>query len=90
MEEKMLSESWTALCHDSHQRTNLFRGLSRIILSLAQSPLPHIGSLAIDDRGILSLKNRALTLRLQHLENESVPTNIDRNLTYSATEGLPI
>src|SRR5580700_2489332 len=67
---KMLSESWEKLRHNQNRRTNLFRDLSRIILSLAQLPLPRIGSLTIDDRGILTLSNRPLTLRLHHLENE--------------------
>ncbi|RDL30741.1 Uncharacterized protein BP5553_10086 [Venustampulla echinocandica] len=83
---KMLSESWEQLRHDYDRRTNLFRSLSRIILSLAQLPLPRIGSLTIDDRGVLALSNRPLTLRLHHLENEGVKTNIDRDLTYSTTE----
>lgn len=85
-EGKMLSESWEELRHNQDRRANLFKGLSRIILSLAQSPLPRIGSLTIDDRGILTLSNRPLTLRLHHLENEGVPTNIEKNLTYSTTE----
>ena len=83
---KMLSESWEELRHDKNRRLNLFSDLSRIILSLAQSPLPRIGSLTIDKHGILSLRSRPLTLRLQHLENEGIPTNIDRSLTYSTTD----
>jgi len=83
---KMLSESWEELRHDKNRRLNMFRDLSRIILSLAQSPLPRIGSLTIDKDGILCLLNRPLTLRLQHLENEGIPTNIDRSLTYSTTD----
>jgi len=37
-------------------------------------------------RGILTLSNRPLTLRLHHLENEGVQTNINRDLIYSTTE----
>jgi hypothetical protein len=85
-EGKMLSESWEELRQDRARRETLFRGLSRILISLAQSPFPRIGSLTIDNQGVLSLTNRPLTLRLQHLENEGVPTNIDRNLTYSTTD----
>lgn len=83
---KMLSESWEEQQHDKNRRFNLFSDLSRIMLSLAQSPLPCIGSLTIDKRGVLCLLNRPLTLRLQHLENEGIPTNIDRNLIYSTTD----
>jgi hypothetical protein len=81
---KMLSESWEELRHNKNLRLNLFSDLSRIMLSLAQSPLPRIGSLTIDKHGVLL--NRPLTLRLQHLENEGIPTNIDRTLTYSTTD----
>lgn len=61
---RMLSESWEELRHDKNRRLNLFSDLSRIILSLAQLPLPRIGSLTIDKHGVLCLLNRPLTLRL--------------------------
>lgn len=83
---KILSESWEELHHDKTRRFNLFSDLSRIMLSLAQSPLPRIGSLTIDQHGVLCLLNRPVTLRLQHLENEGIPTNIERSLTYSTTD----
>ncbi|KAE8397162.1 hypothetical protein BDV37DRAFT_289659 [Aspergillus pseudonomiae] len=82
----MLSESWDKLRHDQKRSTNLFRGLSQIILSLAQSPFDRIGSLTIDNQGFIKHTNRPLTLRLHHLENESVPTNMDRDLTYSTSD----
>ncbi|PWY76533.1 hypothetical protein BO83DRAFT_407009 [Aspergillus eucalypticola CBS 122712] len=82
----MLSESWDRLRHDRKRRANLFRGLSQIILSLAQFPFDRIGSLTIDNQGIVKLTNRPLTLRLHHLENESVPTNMDRDLVYSTSD----
>ncbi|PWY68987.1 hypothetical protein BO94DRAFT_560856 [Aspergillus sclerotioniger CBS 115572] len=82
----MLSESWEALRHDTRRRDNLFKGLSRIILSLAQIPFTQIGSLTLDNNGVIKLTNRPLTLRLQHLENESIPTSIGRDLTYSTTD----
>ncbi|PYH36026.1 uncharacterized protein BO87DRAFT_433019 [Aspergillus neoniger CBS 115656] len=82
----MLSESWHKLRHDHKRRTNLFRGLSRIILSLAQSPFNCIGSLTMNNQGNIKLTNRPLTLRLHQLENESIPTNIGRDLTYSTCD----
>ncbi|RDW68765.1 uncharacterized protein DSM5745_08525 [Aspergillus mulundensis] len=82
----MLSESWDKLRHDRARRTNLFRGLSRIILSFAQFPFDRIGSLTLNDQGIITLTNRPLTLRLHHIENEAVPTDIDRDLTYSTSD----
>lgn len=82
----MLSESWEEKRHNKSQRTNLFRDLSRIMLSLGRIPLPRIGSFTLDDQGVLSLTNRPLTLRLQDPENEGVPTNIARNDTYTTAE----
>ncbi|BCR96230.1 uncharacterized protein AKAW2_21169A [Aspergillus luchuensis] len=82
----MLSETWDRLRHDRKRRANLFRGLSQIILSLAQFPFDRIGSLTIDNHGIVKLTNRPLTLRLHHLENESVPTDMDRDLVYSTSD----
>ncbi|KAJ8059608.1 hypothetical protein OCU04_011263 [Sclerotinia nivalis] len=82
----MLSETWNEFRHCEVRKTNLFRDLSRIMLSLSQSPLPRIESWTLDSNGILQLSNRPLTLRLQQLENEGISTNIDRSLTYSATD----
>lgn len=83
----MLSETWDEFQHDQDRKVNLFRDLSRVILSLSQIPQPRIGSWTLNSNGILQLTNRPLTLRLQQLENEGIPTNIDRSLTYSATDG---
>lgn len=83
---KMLSESWKELRFDKTRRNNLFKGLSNIILSLGRIPLPRIGSFTINNEGFVSLTNRPLTLLLQQLENERIPTNIDRHLTYSTVE----
>ncbi|TPX21579.1 hypothetical protein DIZ76_015538 [Coccidioides immitis] len=85
-EGDMLSKSWEAHRSDPYRRTNLFRDLSRIILLLSRIPLPHIASLTIDDDGVLSLTNRPLSVVLQKLENECIPTGIARNLTYNATD----
>ena len=82
----MLSESWERSRHDRTRRRNLFKGLSKIILSLARLPFEQIGSLTIDNQSVIQLKNRPLTLRLQHLENQSVPTSIDKDLTYRSTD----
>ncbi|RDL34710.1 Uncharacterized protein BP5553_07838 [Venustampulla echinocandica] len=85
-EGTMLSESWETQRHDLDRRTNLFRDLSRIILSLNRLPFPRIGSLTIDDRGVIDLINRPLTCELQQLENLDIPTDIPRDQTYSTTD----
>lgn len=56
------------------------------MLSLGRIPLLRIGSFALDDQGLLSLTNRPLTLRLQVLENEGVPTNIARTDSYTTAD----
>ncbi|KAH8710096.1 hypothetical protein GQ44DRAFT_626978, partial [Phaeosphaeriaceae sp. PMI808] len=85
-EGEMLSQSWDSLRHDQDQRANLFTSLSRIILSLARIHFQRIGSLTIDNNGVLSLTNRPLTCTLQQLENCGIPTNIPRHLTYATTD----
>ncbi|KFZ24267.1 hypothetical protein V502_01259 [Pseudogymnoascus sp. VKM F-4520 (FW-2644)] len=82
----MLSQSWQAHRHNSDKRSNLFHGLARIMFSLGKPRLPRIGSFTLDNRGIISLTNRPLTLRLQALENEGIDTDIRMDYTYSAVD----
>ena len=88
-EAEMLSNTWTNLCQSQDLRVNLFRDLSRIILSLSQLPLPRIGAWTIDERGVLTLANRPLTHQFQSLENEGIPT-IARTLTYTTADAYYI
>lgn len=76
---QMLSETWNKSPRLPDRTANLYRGLSRIMLSLSQHPLPRIVSWMIDSNGVLHLSNRPLTLRLRQLENAGIPTNIDRD-----------
>ncbi|KAI9747918.1 MAG: hypothetical protein M4579_007357 [Chaenotheca gracillima] len=82
----MLSETWEEQRHNKSRRANLFKDLSRIILSLGRTPLPRLGSFTVNDRGILSLTNRPLTMELHRMENEGIPIDIPRDVTYSTTE----
>ena len=84
----LLSEHWAGQnqSRNEQQRTNFFRDLSRIMLNLACIPFHRIGSLILDHQGIVQLENRPLNFRLQQLENKGVPTNIDRDRTFSNTE----
>ncbi|EEP77962.1 predicted protein [Uncinocarpus reesii 1704] len=79
---QLLSSVWPDARHDEELRHNFFKSLSRIILSLGRTPLPRIGSFTLSNDGVLSLTNRPLTLRLPALENEGIPTDIPRDLTY--------
>ncbi|KFY17973.1 hypothetical protein V492_00223 [Pseudogymnoascus sp. VKM F-4246] len=71
---------------DSKLQNNLFRDLSRIILSISRIALPRIGSFVIDNNGFLSLTNRPLSIEIQTLENEEVSTNIRRDYTYTTVD----
>ena len=84
----LLSEHWACQDpqRDRQRRAKFFRDLSRVILSLARVPFPRIGSLLLDHQGIVRLENRPLNFRLQQLENKGVPTDIDRDMTYSSIE----
>jgi hypothetical protein len=81
-----LHKSWEDHRHDKSYRSRLFRGLARISLSLNENPLPRIGSLILDSRGLITLSNRSLTLYLQMLENEGIPSGIPRQRTYTSVE----
>lgn len=83
---KMLSDTWENGRHDRDLRTNLFRGLSRIMLALTRTPLQRIGSFIVDDTGHLRLGNRPLTLQMPILENERIPVDIPRHTTYSRAD----
>ncbi|KAM5449394.1 hypothetical protein MaudCBS49596_004875 [Microsporum audouinii] len=82
-EGQMLSKTWPGNYGNTALRTNLFRGLAKIMLSLAKVTLPRIGSFTIDRNGYLTLANRPLSLVMGQLENENIPTDIPRGATYS-------
>lgn len=86
----MLSNTWKEGQHDLKLRINLLRDLSRIFLSLCRLPLPRIGSFIIDDGGFLCLANRPLSVEIQQLENEKIPTDIPRDYTYSTVDSYVI
>ena len=79
----VLSETWKACPDDLRKRQNLMRGLSRIVLSLARTSLPRIGSLRFNDDGSVSLSNRPILSANLILENDGAPKMLER--TYSCT-----
>ncbi|KAJ5106263.1 hypothetical protein N7456_002938 [Penicillium angulare] len=83
---KMLSKTWEEGRHDAHLRKNLFHGLSRALVQLAQIPIPRIGSFILDDQGYLRLANRPLSLEIHQSENEGLPIDIPRQITYESTD----
>ncbi|EEQ86121.1 uncharacterized protein BDCG_09390 [Blastomyces dermatitidis ER-3] len=87
---KMLSHTWIEKQDDMKLRSNLYHDLSRIFLRLANTPLPKIGSFVIDNNGFLRLTNRPLSLGIQELENEEIPTGMPRDYTYSTVDSYVV
>lgn len=56
------------------------------MLSLAKVQFPRIGSLTINNHGVISLTNRPLANTLQQLDNCEIPTNIARDKTYTTAD----
>lgn len=81
---RMLSETWQTRRDDQHRRQRLFRGLSRILVSLARVPQPRIGSFRFGADGTVTLTNRPLLCNVAILENDGAPRAIDE--TYSCVE----
>ncbi|PGH13212.1 hypothetical protein AJ79_03770 [Helicocarpus griseus UAMH5409] len=84
---EMLSRTFSPP-HTDVQRDNLYRSMSKIMLSLAKIPQPRIGSWLIDDNGLISLTNRPMFCELHQLENWSISTDIPRTMTYTSTDSL--
>ncbi|KKK18500.1 hypothetical protein ARAM_007010 [Aspergillus rambellii] len=78
--------AWSAKQNDIKLRENLFRDLSRILLRISRIPLPRIGSFIIDSDGFLCLSNRPLSIEIENLENEKIPTHIPCCYTYSTVD----
>jgi hypothetical protein len=74
----MLSTTWNEHRHDERRQTNLYRGLAKIMLSMAKVPNPRIGSWTIDDSGVISLTNRPLSDLTMFWNRNKVPTDIPR------------
>lgn len=82
----MLDISWKEHMEDPVRRENLFKGLTRITLSLARVPLPRIGSFTFRYDGSIALSNRPLTSTLAIMESYGVPRAIRQNRTYESVE----
>ena len=86
----MLLHTWNERHQERDFRKNLFQGLSRILLNIARVPLPRIGSFTVNDDGSLLLANRPLSVVVQQLENEQIPVDIPRHLTYTSVDSYVI
>jgi len=84
----MLSNTWNQHREDPVRRQNLFRGMARIILSLASISQPRIGSFRFHNDGTITLTNRPLSCAMIILENDCAPRMIQENDTYTCTEAF--
>ncbi|POR34351.1 Uncharacterized protein TPAR_05431 [Tolypocladium paradoxum] len=85
---QMLSDTFDTYREDEAQRQRLFRGMSRIMLSLARIPQAHIGSFQFNDNGTVTLTNRPLSCSMMILENDGATRAIQRNDTFSCTDAF--
>ncbi|KAK3933748.1 hypothetical protein QBC46DRAFT_401354 [Diplogelasinospora grovesii] len=83
---QMLSKTWDKERGDPARRQRLFRGMARLMLSLARIPQPRIGSFRFHDDGTITLTNRPLNCSIMLLENDGTPRTIQRDDTYQCTE----
>lgn len=82
----MLSSTWEEMRHDKVRRTNIYADISRVMLSISRQTFPRIGSLTIDQYGVVKLANRPLTCSIHQLENDQVSSDIPRDRTYAETD----
>ncbi|RSL67600.1 hypothetical protein CEP51_012642 [Fusarium floridanum] len=84
---KMLSLTWEQHLNDVDRRTRLFRGMTRIMLSLARLPHSRIGSFKFNTHdGSVSLSNRPLTSTMMIFENSGTPRTIEPFQLYQSTD----
>ncbi|KAK4044666.1 hypothetical protein C8A01DRAFT_42574 [Parachaetomium inaequale] len=83
---RMLSDTWAARRHDQARRRTLFRGMARVILSLARVPQFRIGSFRFCTDGTVTLTNRPLPCCVAILENDGAPRTMPQDETYACTE----
>lgn len=81
-----LAQSWSSQA-DPVKRENLFRGISRLILSLAKVPLDRIGSFTFNpDNETISLTNRPLVCDHVIIENDGAERAMDADQTYETVD----
>ncbi|KAL2174969.1 uncharacterized protein P884DRAFT_207378 [Thermothelomyces heterothallicus CBS 202.75] len=85
---QMLSETWDKYRDDPARRQRLFRGMSKIMLSLARLPQMQIGSFQFNGDGTLMLRNRPLICSMILLENDGAPRTMQMSDTYKCTDAF--
>ncbi|KAI1159765.1 hypothetical protein F5B18DRAFT_664322 [Nemania serpens] len=85
---QMLSDTLNLHREDEARRQRLFRGMSRIIISLARVPQAHIGSFQFNDSGTVTLSNRPLSCSMMIAENDGAARTLPRNSTINCTDAF--
>lgn len=86
---KMLSMTWARHMNDPDRRSRLYRGMARIMLSLARLPQPRIGSFRFNPNdGTVTLTNRPLTCTTMIFENSGTPRTIQPHQLYQNTDSF--
>jgi len=85
---RMLSDTFDMYREDEARRQRLFRGISRILLSLARIPQARIGSFRFNNNGTVTLANRPLSCSTMILENDGATRTIQRNDTFNCTDAF--
>lgn len=83
---QMLSATWDQHRHDPHRRTQLFRGIARVMLSLTRLPQPRIGSFRFNpSNNSITLNNRPLISTTILFENSGTPRTIPPHQLYHSS-----
>jgi hypothetical protein len=83
---RTLTETFNIDQGNEDQRSRLFTGISRILLSLARVPQPRIGSFRFNQDGTVELANRPLSCSMMMLENDDASRTIQKDETFSCTD----
>lgn len=83
---RMLSDTFGMYREEEARRQRLFRGMSRIILSLARIPQQRIGSFRFNNDGTVTLTNRPLCCSTMILENDGAARTMQPDETVSCTD----
>ncbi|KAH0292701.1 hypothetical protein KCU62_g2027, partial [Aureobasidium sp. EXF-3399] len=73
---------------DPERRRNLYHGLAKILLRLANVPLARIGSWTMDNDGDISLTNRPIFDLQISWNRHAIPTEVSRNTTYTSAASV--
>jgi len=83
---RMLFDTFDSQRGDLEERRRLFKGMCRIMLSLAKIPQARIGSFCFHDDGTITLTNRSLCCSTVIIENDTGARSMQRDDTYTCTD----